>query len=243
MLGPFVNDEYSDVTFAVYAVKAKGVPPRALTREAEALRQRLLHVPGVKKVNIFGERPERIFVEFSYSKLATLGISARSIFDALNRQNVVTPAGSIDTNGPQVVRSRSRARSTTCRKSATRRSQPVAACSSSPISPRSKRGYEDPATFLIRHDGDPAMVLGVVMQDGWNGLELGQGARPRREAAPCRTSCRLELHQGDGSGGQHPRSRRRVHAEVFVALAVVMIVSFVEPRLAWSASWSPPRSP
>ena len=100
--GPFVNDEYSDVIFAVYALEAHGMPPRELTREAETLRQRLLHVPGVKKVNIQGERPERIFVEFSYARLANLGVGPTDIFDALQRQNAVTPAGSIDTNGPQV---------------------------------------------------------------------------------------------------------------------------------------------
>src|SRR5204862_463486 len=100
--GPFVNDEYSDVIFAVYALEAHGMPPRELTREAERLRQRLLHVSGVKKVNIQGERPERIFVEVSYARLANLGLSPRDIFDALQRQNAVTPAGSIDTNGPQV---------------------------------------------------------------------------------------------------------------------------------------------
>ena len=100
--GPFVNDEYSDVIFAVYALEAHGMPPRELTREAETLRQRLLHVPGVKKVNIQGERPERIFVDFSYARLANLGVSPRDIFGALQRQNAVTPAGSIDTNGPQV---------------------------------------------------------------------------------------------------------------------------------------------
>src|SRR5437868_4825911 len=61
--GPYINDEYSDVTFALYAVEAHGMPPHALTRQAEALRQRLLHVDGVKKVNILGERPERIFVQ------------------------------------------------------------------------------------------------------------------------------------------------------------------------------------
>src|SRR6185369_17651314 len=47
--GPFINDEYSDVIFAVYALEAHAMPPRELTREAETLRQRLLHVPGVKK--------------------------------------------------------------------------------------------------------------------------------------------------------------------------------------------------
>jgi multidrug efflux pump subunit AcrB len=100
--GPFVNDEYGDVTFALYALKAKGEPQRLLVREAEVIRQRLLHVPGVKKVNIIGERPERIFVEFSYARLATLGLSARDIFSALNDQNLITPAGSIDSKGPQI---------------------------------------------------------------------------------------------------------------------------------------------
>src|SRR5947207_4927182 len=84
--GPFVNDEYSDVIFAVYALEAHGMPPRELTREAETLRQRLLHVPGVKKVNIQGERPERIFVEFSYARLANLGVSPKDIFDTLQHQ-------------------------------------------------------------------------------------------------------------------------------------------------------------
>src|SRR5205807_1569766 len=102
MLGPFVNDEYSDVSFALYALKAKGMPMRELARQAEVIRQDLLHVPGVKKINILGERPEQIFVEFSYAKLATLGVSARDIFSALQRQNTVTPAGSVDTKGPRL---------------------------------------------------------------------------------------------------------------------------------------------
>ena len=101
--GPFVNDEYSDVTFALYALKAKGMPTRLLVRQAEVIRQDLLHVPGVKKINILGERPERIFVEFFLRQaLATLGVTAQDIFAALQRQNAVTPAGSIDTKGPQV---------------------------------------------------------------------------------------------------------------------------------------------
>src|SRR5207247_902076 len=71
VIGPIVNDEYSDVTFALYALKAKGEPHRILVRDAERLRQRLLHVPGVKKVNIIGEQSEKIFVEFSHDRLAT----------------------------------------------------------------------------------------------------------------------------------------------------------------------------
>src|SRR6195256_3608193 len=88
-IGPFVNDEYSDVSFALYSVEAHGFPLRKLTRVAEELRQKFLHVPGVKKVDIVGEQQERIFVEFSYSRLTTLGISPSDIFSALSRQNSV----------------------------------------------------------------------------------------------------------------------------------------------------------
>src|SRR5438445_10632278 len=101
-IGPFVNDEYSDVSFALYAVEAPGFPLRKLTRVAEELRQRFLQVPGVKKVDIVGEQPERVFVEFSYSRLTMLGISPADIFSALARQNAVTPAGSVATDGAQV---------------------------------------------------------------------------------------------------------------------------------------------
>src|SRR3982751_608071 len=98
VIGPMVNDEYADVTFALYALKAKGESHRFLVRDAEVLRQRLLHVPGVKKVNIIGEQAEKIFVEFSHDRLATLGVSPREMFAALNGRNEITPAASFEAN-------------------------------------------------------------------------------------------------------------------------------------------------
>src|SRR3954465_12664069 len=171
--GPYVNDEYSDVTFALYALKAPGMAPRLLVRQAETIRQRLLHVPGVEKVNILGGRPERVFVEFSYPRLATLGIGARDIFSALQGQNTVTPAGSIDAQGPQVF-VRLDGAYDDIRKIA---DTPIVAggrnLKLSDVA-EIRRGYEDPPTFLIRHQGEPALALSVVMQEGRNGLDLGK---------------------------------------------------------------------
>ncbi|MNK82895.1 Nickel and cobalt resistance protein CnrA [compost metagenome] len=178
VLGPFVNDEYSDVSFGLYALKAKGMPMRDLVREAEKIRQDMLHVPGVKKINILGEQPEQIFVEFSYEKLATLGISSQDIAAALQRRNTVTPAGSIDTQGPQVFIRLDGAYDS------------IQSIADTPIvaSGRSlklsdiaevRRGYQEPASYVIRHDGEPAIMLGVVMQQGWNGLELGKALEER----------------------------------------------------------------
>jgi multidrug efflux pump subunit AcrB len=56
VFGPFINDEYSDVTFALYSVEAPDLPPRQVAREAETLRQRMLHVPGVKNVFLLSSR-------------------------------------------------------------------------------------------------------------------------------------------------------------------------------------------
>jgi len=185
VLGPFVNDEYSDVSFGLYALKAKGMPMRELARQAETIRQDLLHVPGVKKINILGERPEQIFVEFSYAKLATLGVSATDIVAALQRQNTVTPAGSIDTKGPQVFIRVDGAYDSV---QAIADTPIVAAGRTLKLSDIAevRRGYEDPPTYIIRHQGEPTIMLAAVMQEGWNGLALGK-ALEERSAAIART--------------------------------------------------------
>jgi multidrug efflux pump subunit AcrB len=181
VIGPFVNDEYSDVSFGLYALKAKGLPMRDLVRQAEVIRQDLLHVPGIKKINIVGERPEQIFVEFSYAKLATLGISAQDIAAALQRQNTVTPAGSIDTRGPQVFIRFDGAYNSV---QAIADTPIVAAGRTLKLSDIAdvRRGYQDPATYIIRHEGEPTIMLGAVMQAGWNGLDLGKALEARSAA-------------------------------------------------------------
>jgi multidrug efflux pump subunit AcrB len=230
VLGPFVNDEYSDVIFAVYALEAHGMPPRDLTREAETLRQRLLHVPGVKKVNIQGERPERIFVEFSYARLANLGVSPTDIFGALQRQNAVTPAGSIDTNGPQVFMRLDGAYDDLQKI----RDTPIAAGGRTfrlADIAEVKRGYEDPATFLIRHNGEPALVLGVVMQDGWNGLDLGRALNAEEKQLARTLPVGVRFTKVVDQAVNIQEAVGEFMLKFFVALAVIMIVSLIS--LGW----------
>ena len=230
VLGPFINDEYSDVQFALYAIKARGMPPRQLTREAETLRQRLLHVPGVKKVDIFGERPERIFVEFSYARLANLGVSAREIFEGLQRQNVVTPAGSIDTHGPQVFIRVDGAYDDLQRIADT----PIVAAGRtlklSDIA-QVRRGYEDPATFLIRHDGAPAMALGVVMKEGWNALDLGKALDAEESKIAAELPAGLSFAKISDQAVNVEELVDEFMIKFFVALGVIMAVSLIS--LGW----------
>src|ERR1700716_1165301 len=228
--GPFVNDEYSDVIFAVYALEAHGMPPREPTREAETLRQRLLHVSGVKKVNIQGERPERIFVEFSYARLANLGVAPRDIFSALQRQNAVTPAGSIDTNGPQVFMRLDGAYDDLQKI----RDTPIAAGARTlrlADIAEVKRGYEDPPTFLIRHDGEAALVLGVVMEDGWNGLELGRALNTEEKQIAGTLPAGVHFTKVVDQAVNIREAVGEFMLKFFVALTVIMIVSLIS--LGW----------
>ena len=232
VIGPVVNDEYADVTFALYAVKAKGEPHRNLVRDAENIRQRLLHVPGVKKVNIIGEQAERIFVEFSHDRLATLGVSPHDLFAALNGRNVMTPAGSIEAKGPQIFIRLDGAIDN------------LEAIRNTPVAVQGrtlklgdiaevKRGYEDPATFLIRNDGEPALLLGVVMREGWNGLDLGKALEA--EAAKINAGMPLGMSLSkvtDQSVNIHSAVDEFM-VKFFVALGVVMLVGFLS--MGWRA--------
>src|SRR5262249_48131418 len=95
--GPDFNDEYGDVYSALYMLTAEGLSLADLKARAEDIRQRLLRVPDVNKVDIIGERPQKIFIEFSHAKLAMLGLTPQQIFDSVARQNAVVSGGSVDT--------------------------------------------------------------------------------------------------------------------------------------------------
>jgi len=97
VIGPNVNDEYGDVYSALYAFRGDGFSPAELKRMCEAARTRLLRLADVEKVDIIGEQSERIYIEFSHQKLATLGITPTQIFDSVQKQNVLVRSGSIDT--------------------------------------------------------------------------------------------------------------------------------------------------
>lgn len=228
--GPFVNDEYGDVTFALYALKAKGEPQRDLARQAETLRQRLLHVPGVKKVNIVGERPERIFVDFSQDRLATLGIAPRAIFSALAQQNLVTPAGAIEANGPQVLVRLDGAFDDLEKI----RDLPIVANGKTlrlADIAEVRRGHEDPATFLIRNQGEPTLLLGVIMREGWNGLDLGKSLKAEVRAISSELPLGMTLDPVTDQSVNISAAVDQFMRTFFEALAIVLIVSFI--ALGW----------
>ncbi|MBX9447605.1 efflux RND transporter permease subunit [Dickeya chrysanthemi] len=226
VVGPLINDEYADVTFALFALKAKGEPQRLLVRDAEALRQQLLHVPGVKKVNIIGEQPERIFVSFSHDRLATLGVTPQDIFAALNNQNVLTPAGSIETKGPQVF---VRVDGAFDNLEKIRQTPIVAQGRTLKLADVAtvERGYEDPSTFMVRSNGEPALLLGVVMRDDWNGLKLGQALEAEVTKINAALPLGMTLSKVTDQAVNISSAVDEFMVKFFVALLVVMLVCFL----------------
>ena len=225
-IGPMINDEFADVTFALFALKAKGEPQRQLVRDAEAMRQQLLHVPGVKKVNIIGEQAERIYIAFSHDRLATLGLSPQDIFNALNNQNALKAAGSIETRGAQMfIRldgafdELQKIRDTpVVAQGKTLRLSDVAMV---------ERGYEDPPTMLIRNQNEPALLLGIVMREGWNGLALGKALDAETAKINASLPLGMTLSKVTDQSVNISSAVDEFMIKFFVALLVVMVVCFV----------------
>jgi multidrug efflux pump subunit AcrB len=224
--GPMINDEFADVTFALFALKAKGEPQRLLVRDAETMRQQLLHVPGVKKVNIIGEQAERIYISFSHERLATLGLSPQDIFNALNNQNALTAAGSIETRGAQIV-IRLDGAFDTLRK--IRDTPFIAQGKTLKLSDVAtvERGYEDPPVLQIRNQHEPALLLGIVMREGWNGLALGKALDAETTRINDSLPLGMTLTKVTDQSVNISSSVDEFMIKFFVALLVVMVVCFV----------------
>lgn len=226
VIGPMINDEFSDVTFALFALKAKGEPQRQLVRDAEGLRQQLLHVPGVKKVNIIGEQAERIYIAFSHDRLATMGLSPQDIFNALNGQNALAAAGAIETRGAQIF---IRLDGAFDELQKIRDTPLVAQGKTLTLSDVAtvERGYEDPPTMLIRNQHEPALLLGVVMREGWNGLALGKALDAETAKINDSLPLGMTLTKVTDQSVNIRSSVDEFMSKFFVALLVVMVVCFV----------------
>jgi len=173
VIGPIVNDDFSDVYFSLIAITAPGLPMRELTRETEIIRDRLQQLEGVHKTLILGERSERIFVEFDVARLTNMGITPQVIFDAIDDNNRLIPAGFTDLAGPRVY----------LRVDADLSDPDQLAAVPIRVGERLlqlsdlatiRRGYEDPPSYLVRARGQDTILLGVVMQKGENGLAFGE---------------------------------------------------------------------
>ena len=230
IVGPNFNDEYGDVYSALYMLSADGLSLADLKARAEDIRQRLLRVPDVNKVDIIGERPQKIFIEFSHAKLATLGVTPQQIFDSVARQNAVVSGGSVDTSADRI------------NLRVTGAFSGVAAIAAVPIQANGqvfrlgdiatvKRGYEDPPRFILRQGGKPALGIGVSMQDGANIVTLGQNLKKTMSGITAELPVGIEITQIADQPHIVEESVSEFVKTFVEALAIVLLVSFLS--LGW----------
>ncbi|MDO9068903.1 MAG: efflux RND transporter permease subunit, partial [Deltaproteobacteria bacterium] len=172
--GPYFNDEFGDTFGNIYAFTADGFSHAELRDYVEQARQDVLNVPGVGKAELLGVQPEKIYIEVSHKKLASLGIDPMLIAATLEKQNTLSPAGSIETDSDRInlrvsgdFESVESIRDIGLRANGRLlRLGDIA---------RVYRGYADPPSPKVRFMGQEAIALGVSMEKGGNVLELGEG--------------------------------------------------------------------
>ena len=181
VIGPSINDEFGDVDSILYALTGEGADYAQMKKVIEGLRQSLLKVPNVTKVNIYGNQDQKIFVEFSHAKLATLGIAPEAIFASLAKQNSVVSLGVVETSSQSVPLR------------VTGALDGVASVADAPVEANGKvirlgdiakvtGGFVDPPDYMVRQQGQPAIALGIVMAKGANILDLGPAVAKATDA-------------------------------------------------------------
>ncbi|MHB1537957.1 MAG: efflux RND transporter permease subunit [Solirubrobacteraceae bacterium] len=219
VVGPFFNDEFGDVYTNIYALRGDGYSFAELRDYADGIRHALLRVPGVEKVDFFGEQKQAIYVEPSNAKLAALGLNINALVAALRAQNAVVPGGVYD-NGRERYFVRPQGQFLT-----------PAAVGATPLSinGRSFRladvaairfGYQNPPTQSMRFMGQPVLGIGVTMQPGWNVMDLG--ASLHHEFTTLRTGLPAGLTLATVTS--MPRSVARSISNFTAAMAATVII-------------------
>ncbi len=174
--GPFFNDDFGSTFGIIYAFTADGFTLRELRDYVESARSRLLQVPDVSKIEVLGAQDERIFIEFSTERMAGLRLDLPAILASLQAQNLVSPAGVIQTEQERVF----------LRVSGALDSERDIEAMTIVVGERMirlgdiatvRRGNVDPPQPMFRVNGQPAIGLAIAMRDAGDILQLGSAIR------------------------------------------------------------------
>jgi multidrug efflux pump len=223
--GPFFNDEFGDVFGNIYAFTGDGYSYAELKDYVEEARKEILRLPSVAKAELIGEQEEKIYVEISHRKLASLGIDPISIFNVLRAQNAMTPAGSIDTRSDRMF----------LRISGSFDS--VESIHEIGIQANGRlfrlgdiahvyRGYVDPPVQKVRYMGQESIALAVSMAKGGDILELGKELQAAFARIKKDLPVGVEVHQYSNQPEVVSRSIDEFMKTLLEAVVIVLAVSF-----------------
>ncbi|RQR90260.1 MULTISPECIES: efflux RND transporter permease subunit [unclassified Burkholderia] len=225
-VGPFFNDEFGDVYTNIYALEGDGYSPAQLHDYADKLRTVLLRVPGVAKVDYFGDPAQHVFVEISNAQLTRLAITPQQLAQAIDAQNAVAPVGTITTSDDRVF----------VRPSGAFKDTQALADMLITVNGRTfrlgdvakvTRGYDDPPVTQMRTNGHAVLGIGVTMQKGGDVIDLGKALDAK--AAELRAGLPAGLKLAAVSSMPHAvkHSVDDFVEAVGEAVAIVLVVSLV----------------
>ncbi|BDC38123.1 efflux RND transporter permease subunit [Paraburkholderia terrae] len=224
--GPFFNDEFGDVYTNIYTLEGDGFSSAQLHDYADELRTVLLRVPGVGKVDYFGDPDQHIYVEITNTQLTRLGISPNQLAQAINSQNSVSPSGTLTTYDDRVfVRPTGQFKDVTALADTLIR-----------INGRSfrlgdiatiKRGYDDPPVTQMRFQSKPVLGIGVTMQPGGDVIQLGKSLDEKMKDLQAHLPAGLKLVEVSSMPHAVAHSVDDFLEAVAEAVAIVLVVSLV----------------
>jgi multidrug efflux pump len=226
VVGPFFNDEFGDVYGSIYALSADGFTYQELKEQADRVRQRLLKVKDVNKVQVFGAQDEKVFIEISQKRLAQLGLDFNQVLAQIGQQNAVESAGII--NAPtDFVQVRVAGQFNTIDELQV---FPIRANGASfKLGDIAKigRAYVDPPQVKVRHQGREVIALGISMAKGGDIIELGQALHAAAATIRAELPAGIELHQFQDQSTVVSRSVNEFVKVLIEAVVIVLAVSFI----------------
>ena len=224
--GPFFNDEFGDTYTNIYAIVGDGFAYRELKSIGDKVRAELLRVPAVAKVDFIGEQEEKVFVELSNAKLATLGIGPEQIFSTLAAQNAVTASGTFDTPTDRIALRPSGAFASldAIRDLSFRAGGRVIRLGD--IATVS-RGYADPPQQKMRVQGREALGLGITMGAGGDVIHLGRDLDTEIGRLRAKLPVGVEIVQVASMPAAVQRSVNQFVRSLAEAVLIVLAVSLV----------------
>ncbi|MEI8264542.1 MAG: efflux RND transporter permease subunit [Betaproteobacteria bacterium] len=232
VIGPFFNDDFGDVYGSIVAMSADGFSKEELRVFAEDVRSRLLRVPDVAKVELFGVQAEKVYIEISQKRLAQLGLDFNQVLGQLAAQNAVEGAGVFDAGSQNLqVRVQGVFRSLDdLRRMPLRGVNPVTGASSTlqlgEIA-EVRREPMDPPQVLVRHQGKQVVAVGVSMAKGGDIIALGKRLRTELDDIRQGLPAGITLEQVQDQPQAVSRSVGEFVKVLIEAIAIVLAVSFI----------------
>ena len=243
--GPFFNDEFGDVFGVIYALQAPGFTPAEVKTFADDVRQQLLHVPDVAKVEQFGVQDEKIFIEIAQKRLVQLGLDLNAVLAQLRQDNAVESAGAVQAPLDVVqVRVSGQFESEAQLRAMTIRGASGQMVKLGDIA-QVKRGYVDPASVKVHYQGEPVIALGVSMAKGGDIIALGHALKTATDRIEKQLPAGVSLAQVQDQPQAVSRSVGEFVRVLIEAVLIVLLVSFVSlglhkgGRFGWHVDMRP----